>query len=137
HEALRTTFRVVNGEPVQIIGPSLKLPLPVIDLRHLPASEREGEALRLASEEARRPFDLALGPLLHTTLLQLDNEQYWFLLATHHIVYDGWSVGVFFRELSALYAAFAAGEGSPLTIRHTRCDEWPAETNIARYQVAT
>ena len=114
HEALRTTFKSAGGQPLQVIASTLKVSLPVIDLRHLTASKRESEALRLASDEARQPFDLAVGPLLRTTLLQFDNEQYWFLLTTHHIVSDGWSLNVFFRELSALYTAFAAGEGSPL-----------------------
>src|SRR5215475_9895349 len=71
HESLRTTFMTIEGEPVQVIAESLSLGLPTIDLRHMPASERESEALRLARVAAQRPFDLALGPLLRVQLLCL------------------------------------------------------------------
>jgi amino acid adenylation domain-containing protein len=114
HEALRTTFAVVDGKPVQVIAPSLTMLLPVLDLRTLPQSEREAESLRLATEESRRPFDLAHGPLVRTTLLRLDEADHVFLLTMHHIVCDGWSMGVFSRELAALYTAFARGRPSPL-----------------------
>src|SRR5262245_34209502 len=80
HEALRTAFATVNGVPVQIIASELQLALPVTDLRHLLASEREAEALRLARAEAEQPFDLARGPLLRTSLLRLDEADYVFLL---------------------------------------------------------
>jgi amino acid adenylation domain-containing protein len=114
HEALRTTFEAIDGEPVQRIHAEVNLSLPVIDLRALPETERGQEALRLAAEEARRPFDLARGPLIRTTLLQLGEAHYIFLLTMHHIVCDGWSMGVFSRELMTLYWAFAAGHPSPL-----------------------
>ncbi len=99
HEALRTTFAVVEGQPVQVIVPRLTLAVPVRDLRALPAAEREAEALRLVAEEVQRPFDLAHSPLLRLTLLRLDDEEYIFLLTMHHIVCDGWSMQVFYREL--------------------------------------
>jgi amino acid adenylation domain-containing protein len=114
HEALRTTFSAIDGEPVQIIGPNYKLDLPVIDLRELPEDQIEAEAFRLATEEAQRPFDLARGPLLRTTLLQFTDEYFLLLLTMHHIVCDGWSLGVFFRELMALYEAYEQGQPSPL-----------------------
>jgi amino acid adenylation domain-containing protein len=114
HESLRTTFAAVDGQPVQIIAPQLQIPLPVVDLRHLPPEQREAEALRLATEEAHRPFDLTRGPLIRTQLLQLGASDYVFLLTMHHIISDGWSMGVFSRELSALYSAFAMGQPSPL-----------------------
>ncbi len=114
HESLRTTFTALDGEPMQVISPSLTLPLPIVDLRHLPEAEREAEAMRLAQEEAKRPFDLSRGPLLRTTLLWLDEEEYLFLLTMHHIICDGWSIGVFIGELTALYTAFSAGKPSPL-----------------------
>jgi amino acid adenylation domain-containing protein len=114
HEALRTTFAVVKREPVQVVSPALNLELPVVDLRAFAPGEREAKARRLATEEANRPFNLARGPLVRTTLLQLGDDNYVFLLTMHHIVCDGWSVGVFFNELSALYAAFCAGAPSPL-----------------------
>src|SRR5437868_12127880 len=88
--------------------------MPLIDLRDLPALEREAVALRLAGADARRPFDLSRGPLLRTTLLRLDVAEHVVLLCTHHIVFDAWSAGVFVRELGDLYAAFARGQPSPL-----------------------
>ncbi len=114
HEALRTTFHTVAGGPVQRIAPALVLELPVVDLRHLPAPEREAQALRLAREEARRAFDLSRGPLIRTSLLRLGPDDHVFLLAMHHIICDGWSMQVFFDELKTLYAAFCAGQPSPL-----------------------
>src|SRR5437764_1331916 len=83
HEALRTTFAVVDGEPVQVIKPALHVPLSVIDLSHLPADEREQEARRLAGEEARQPIDISEGPLIHTTLLRLGSADHIFLVNIH------------------------------------------------------
>jgi amino acid adenylation domain-containing protein len=109
HEALRTSFASIDGRPVQVVAPELKPELPLIDLSALPEAERETEMMRLALEEARRPFDLSKGPLLRTTLLRLGEESHLFLLTMHHIVSDGWSVGIILRELHALYEAYAAG----------------------------
>ena len=114
HEALRTTFDTVEGQPVQLIAPELALTLQVIDLRDLPESEAEVKARCLAAEEAQRPFDLARGPLVRGSVLQLGREEHVLLLTMHHIISDGWSMGVFFRELSALYEAFATRKPSPL-----------------------
>jgi amino acid adenylation domain-containing protein len=114
HEVLRTSFANESGRPVQVIHPELALDLPVIDLRHLPRAEGEAEALRLANEAAHLPFDLARGPLVRVTLVRLADEEHIALLTVHHIISDGWSVGVFVREIAALYAAFVAGRPSPL-----------------------
>ena len=114
HEALRTTFQSVDGKPVQVIAPILRLPLPIIDLRDLPPFEREQEAMRLATEESRKPFDLSAGPLVRTTIVQLGDNDHLFLLTVHHIVSDGWSMGIFFNELKELYGAFFVGRASPL-----------------------
>ena len=114
HEALRTTFAAVDGRPVQVIAPALRVPLPVTDLRGLPQTERETEATRLATQEAQHPFDLARGPLVRATLLRLGAGDHVLLLTMHHIVSDGWSMGVFFRELAVLYEAYATGKPSPL-----------------------
>ncbi len=114
HEALRTTFSSVEGRPVQVIISSFNFALPVVDLRKLPQGEREVEAMRLAAEEARQPFDLTKWPLLRVNLLQLDETEYLLLLTVHHIVADGWSLGVLVREVAALYEAFCAGKPSPL-----------------------
>ena len=114
HEALRTTFAAADGEPVQMISPTMDAKLRVEDLRGLPKAEREAEALRRAREEKRRPFDLERGPLVRTKLLLLDQEEHLLLLTMHHIVSDGWSMVVFWRELAALYEAFSSGRPSPL-----------------------
>ncbi len=114
HEALRTTFSVVEGEPVQVIAPAASISLPVSDLSHFADSEREEEAQRLATAEARRPFDLSQGPLFRATLIRLDEDDHILLCSMHHIVSDGWSIGVLYRELSVLYQAFSQGHPSPL-----------------------
>ena len=114
HESLRTTFSMVDGEPVQVIAPSLSFSFEVVDLRDHPEGEREEEARRLVREEARRPFDLAQGPLFRSKLLRLGEDDHVLLLTMHHIVSDGWSMGMLYRELSVLYQAFVNGEPSPL-----------------------
>src|SRR5262249_34441818 len=106
HEALRPSFATVAGAPVQVIAPSLRLPLPLTDLRRLPAAEREAEARRLAQEEAQQPFELSRGPLLRAALLRLGEADFIFLLTMHHIISDTWSMGIFFRELTTLYQSF-------------------------------
>ncbi|HYH80732.1 MAG TPA: amino acid adenylation domain-containing protein [Longimicrobium sp.] len=113
HEALRTTFHEQDGVPVQVVEPFADFVLPVEELSGRTAAEREG-AKRRAGEEAERPFDLAAGPLFRGTLLRLDAEEHELLLGMHHIVTDGWSLDVLQRELSAIYAAYAAGGESPL-----------------------
>ncbi|HEY9666982.1 MAG TPA: condensation domain-containing protein, partial [Coleofasciculaceae cyanobacterium] len=122
HEALRTRFVTVDGNPVQAIAPTLTLPLPIVDLRSqsvsggesLPTAERDTEARRLTIEEAQRPFDLSKDSLLRVTLLKLDESEYVLLLILHHIVSDGWSMGVLIKEIAALYSAKCSEEPSPL-----------------------
>lgn len=114
HEVLRTTFAVVDGEPVQVISPSSNLTVAKIDLRDLPPLEREAEALRLANVEARKPFNLSEGPLIRFSLLQLDSDDHVVLLNMHHIISDGWSMGVLIREIAVLYSTFSHGKASPL-----------------------
>ena len=113
-EALRTTFAVFDGSPVQVIAPVFDVPLPVEDLSSLTGAEREEAVQRRAQEEKRRPFDLERGPLFRAGLLRLGEEEHVLLSSIHHIVCDGWSMGVFQRELGALYEAFSGGEPSPL-----------------------
>ncbi|HZI02763.1 MAG TPA: condensation domain-containing protein, partial [Archangium sp.] len=105
---------LLEGEPLQVIVPALELPLPVVELGALPAERREAEAHRIANEETQRPFDLVSGPPLRVKLLKLADTQHVLLLTMHHIVSDGWSMGVLVRELAALYQAFSAGQPSPL-----------------------
>ncbi|MDQ3803309.1 MAG: condensation domain-containing protein, partial [Acidobacteriota bacterium] len=116
HEALRTSFTNADGQPAQVIHDegAVTLALPVMPLAHLPEPEREAEVQRLSAEEARCPFDLTEAPLLRATLLRLSDHEHVILFTMHHIVSDGWSLGVFVRELTTLYEAFSAGRPSPL-----------------------
>jgi len=114
HEALRTTFTAVNGQPIQVIHSPHTMQLPVVDLRELPDNEREAEAQRLATEEAQHSFALDQRPLWCIKLLRLSEEEHLLLLILHHIVFDAWSVGVFMRELATLYEAFSSEKSSPL-----------------------
>ncbi|MFL6198785.1 MAG: non-ribosomal peptide synthetase, partial [Thermoanaerobaculia bacterium] len=108
HETLRTTFALDGeGSAVQTVGPPAGLPLSGADLRGLPSAVRETELLRLLSAEARRSFDLARGPLLRAALYSTGEDEHAFLLSMHHIVSDGWSLGVLVQELAGLYEAFS------------------------------
>ncbi|MEH1828477.1 MAG: amino acid adenylation domain-containing protein [Nostoc sp.] len=114
HEILRTTFMLVNGEPIQVITPTLSLKLSVVDLQEYPIKKQEAEVLRLAVQESQLLFNLAQGPLLRTTLLQLSKQQHVLLFTMHHIVSDGWSMGLLVKEVTALYEAFCQEKPSPL-----------------------
>ena len=114
HESLRTIFADVDGEPFQVIATARSIDLPVTDLSLLPETEREAEVQRLMVEESRRPFDLARGPLLRAGLLRLSAREHILLLTMHHIVSDGWSIGVLIREMVALQEAISAGKPSSL-----------------------
>ncbi len=114
HEALRTTFAERDGAPVQVIAPFAGFTLPVEDLAALDDAECEAQVRRRATDDAARPFDLSAGPLFRARLLRLGCGDHVLLLCMHHIVTDGWSMGVLFHELSALYAAFREGAESPL-----------------------
>src|SRR5215212_5775767 len=114
HEVLRTRFEMVGDEPAQIICPARPLALDFLDLTGAAQGARAAEAQRLAREEAELPFDLSTGPLLRARLLRLSDEEHVVLLTMHHIVSDGWSVGVLIREVAALYEAYGVGGKSPL-----------------------
>ncbi|MBW4431911.1 MAG: condensation protein [Pelatocladus maniniholoensis HA4357-MV3] len=126
HEILRTCLQIVNGQPVQIIAPALEIPLPLVDLEDLPDTEQETEVQRLRQENYQQSFDLAQVPLLRLTLLRFKNRQYVLLITIHHIIFDGWSQGVFIRELSILYEAFSSGKSSPLTDIHIQYADFAA-----------
>ncbi|GIV97572.1 MAG: hypothetical protein KatS3mg057_2229 [Herpetosiphonaceae bacterium] len=114
HEVLRTTFIKSGGVPRQVIHQHMPISLPVIELQHLSPAEREAEARRLAAETALAPFDLAAGPLIRGQVLKLDDDDWIVMVGMHHIVSDGWSLGVFAHEWSLLYEAFLMGRPSPL-----------------------
>jgi acyl carrier protein len=127
HETLRTVFPTVGGQPRQHILPAAELSLPIKDLRHLAPVARELEAMRLATEEARRPFNLSEGPLLRVTLLQLDDDDYALLCTMHHIISDGWSMSLLIQEVMAYYQMFIAGNFSPrpeLSIQYADYAHW-------------
>ena len=114
-ESLRTTFSTDNGSPVQVIAPSLTIDLPVHDLSHLAAGAREIEVQGLSNLEAQRPFDLMRGPLLRANLIKLAGDNHTLLVIIHHIISDGWSMGIFYRELGVFYNARFAGQRPALT----------------------
>jgi surfactin family lipopeptide synthetase A len=115
HEAWRTSYPIMDGQPIQMIHPPSTLTLPVVDLLYLPEVEREAEALRLATEDARILFDLAHGPLLRATLMRLGDAEHRLFLTLHQSIFDGVSLyRVFLPELRALYEAFSSGKPPPL-----------------------
>ncbi|HYO83077.1 MAG TPA: amino acid adenylation domain-containing protein, partial [Bryobacteraceae bacterium] len=114
HEVLRTRFLAVDGEPVQVIEAAEPLRLEVLDLSAMPEVERTAETQRVVEEESTCPFDLLRGPLLRMSLIRLGAEEHVALVTMHHIISDGWSIGVLIREVAALYAAYVRGEESPL-----------------------
>ncbi|HET6978727.1 MAG TPA: amino acid adenylation domain-containing protein [Pyrinomonadaceae bacterium] len=115
HESLRTTFAVVDGQPVQTIHQPGPVDMPLTDLSHMPEAERESTARILASEEALKLFDLSAGPLMRIGLLRLGPDEHVALLTMHHIVSDAWSFGVFIQEIATLYSTFLDEQDTPLT----------------------
>ena len=127
HEALRTVFRMEGDEAYQIILPEYEQELRIRDLAHLPEAEREDESRRMIVEEARIPFELSESPPLRLYLLRLDEEDHVFFMIIHHIIIDGWSLGVFNQELGQLYNAYCKGEAASLPelpIQYADFSEW-------------
>jgi amino acid adenylation domain-containing protein len=114
HEILRTTFPVENGAPVQRIHAPWTATLPVHDVSEIPAAEREAAAAGIIQGEFLKPFDTAALPLVWLSLVRLAPAEHVFVMVEHHFVHDGWSAGVFLRELRALYLAYRDGKDSPL-----------------------
>src|SRR5439155_21594389 len=130
HEGLRTVFTSIEGEPWQSVQPEMPLEISSIDLRQLSPADRDKEALRIAREETRKPFDLQSGPLLRVRLIRLDHEEHFLLLVMHHIVTDGWSMDILFREMADLYESMTEGrtcELPPLTSRYRDYGRWQRE----------
>ncbi|HET9985575.1 MAG TPA: amino acid adenylation domain-containing protein, partial [Longimicrobiales bacterium] len=129
-DALRTAFFDVGGVPVQRVLPAGPVPVEAADLRDIPEPERHTEALRRAREAARRPFELTASPMLRATVLRLREAEWLLCLVTHHLVVDGWSRGVLFRELGELYAARRAGRAAALPalpVRYVDFAAWQRE----------
>ncbi len=127
HEALRTTFADVDDRPAQIVAPRLAVPLSLVDLAALPDAIRSPEAERLVQEEVVRPFDLTAGPLLRALLVRPETDRHVLVLNLHHIVCDGWSLGVLVREMAAFYEGAASGAQvtlPPLPIQYADFAVW-------------
>ncbi|MCI0663752.1 MAG: amino acid adenylation domain-containing protein, partial [Acidobacteria bacterium] len=127
HEVLRARVTEIEGQPMQVINPEVRLALPLVDLRGLSEEELLLQVKRLSTEEMRKPFDLTRGPLLRSTLLRLDKEEHVALLTMNHFVSDGWSVGILMRDAGLLYQAFTEGKPSAikeLTIQYTDFAVW-------------
>ncbi|HEX2094090.1 MAG TPA: condensation domain-containing protein, partial [Longimicrobiaceae bacterium] len=114
HEAVRTVLVNRDGEAVPVVLPPTPVPFPVLDLTALPEEPRRAEVLRRLTEEGLRPFDLMRGPLLRVLLVRIAEEEWALCFTLHHIVSDGWSMGVLVREVSALYGTYSRGQASPL-----------------------
>ena len=131
HEVLRTVFDTVDGQPVQKILPTMMIGLEPIDLTHLASEALQGsEVRRLVGVFAERSFDLTRGPLLRSSLLELDRNEHVLVVAIHHIVFDGWSIGVFVRELSQIYNNLRSGKPCPLlelSIQYADFAKWQRE----------
>ena len=116
HASLRTTFPTVDGQAVQRVAPEPELPLRTADVADVPDARRAEAAEALLTEELSRPYDLAVGPLTRALLVRLATDDHLLLLAQHHIVTDGWSVGILTRELAALHHAETTGEPDALPL---------------------
>jgi acyl carrier protein len=114
HEILRTRFEARQGEPVQIVENPVRMEIPVTDLSMLQEVERARQASQMLEAEAREGFDLGRGPLLRVKLLRMGEEEHIVLMTMHHIVCDGWSMGVLVKEVATLYQAYNQGKESPL-----------------------
>ena len=114
HAALRTRFTATDGRPIQVVADEVAVPLVRDDLRHVPPEQRDAAAERAAREEARRPFDLARGPLLRARLVHLAEGEHVLVLVLHHVICDAWSMSIFSRELAALYRAELEGPPADL-----------------------
>jgi amino acid adenylation domain-containing protein len=114
HEILRTTFPAVDGQPIQVVNAALTLTVKVIDLHEINPTGEEADLLRVATEKARQSFDLALGPLLKVALLRISEEDHLLIFAVHQIICDGWSAGIFCRELETIYETLSNGQSLTL-----------------------
>ncbi|HEV7857241.1 MAG TPA: condensation domain-containing protein, partial [Pyrinomonadaceae bacterium] len=130
HESLRTTFQLMDQQPVQVVARTLHVKPSLINLKSLPEAERETEVQRLLQEESQTPFDLTRGPLLRVKLLRLATDEHVLLLTLHHIISDGWSMGVLVREMVTLYESLTREQPSTLAelpVQYTDFVTWQHE----------
>jgi amino acid adenylation domain-containing protein len=114
HETLRTTFQLIDGRPMQVVSPDLRIAIPEIDLRGVPSHQRAARIAEIAAGQARQIADISRDPLIRATVLRVAADQDLLLVSLHHIACDGWSLGLLVWELTTLYACFGSGRGSPL-----------------------
>ncbi len=126
HDSLRTTYSAIDGTLVRTTPPYLRLNLAVTDLDSVPEDKREALAIAFVEREARKPFDLATGPMFRTRLVRLSDTDHILLLTMHHVMMDGWSSGILFSELEVLYDAFSQGRHSPLAPPALRYGDYAA-----------
>ncbi len=127
HEALRTSFASIDGVPVQMVKPALEVALPLTDLSALTQAQRDLQVAGILQQEAKEPFDLASGPLVRARLLRLTETEHIVLFTMHHVVSDGWSMGVLVTEVAALYDAYSQGRPlpmEPLSIQYADYAHW-------------
>ncbi|WP_197228156.1 condensation domain-containing protein [Bacillus mycoides] len=110
HEALRTTFKIDNGKPIQVISPPFNIPFSMIKLIHLSQEERDAKVKMVLADEIRHPFSLTQGPLIRAKLLELDKFKNVLIVSVHHIVFDAWSMKIFMQEFAQFYAKYSVGE---------------------------
>ncbi|MCU4776825.1 amino acid adenylation domain-containing protein [Bacillus cereus] len=114
HEILRTTFLLMDEQPIQIVNPNLSIKVKYVDLQAYSKKERQKISDEQIKKVAKKPFNLEIGPLVRANIWQVEEKEYWMLLNIHHIVGDGWSVGILIQEISKVYNAFIKGNNSPL-----------------------
>lgn len=124
HESLRMTFDTVDGTPIQVVIPRVKVALHLTDLREYPEREGKAHIARLANDNFRTSFDLSKAPLLRTVLIRTGECEHILVIIMHHIISDGWSIEVFTRELTELYDAFSRGRESPLPALPTQYSDY-------------
>ncbi len=127
HDILRTNFEIVDGQPIGVVKPAVPFTLSVEDLRELSNSDRIKQVELRFTKLAQQPFDLSNEPLLRVKLLQLAEQKYKLLLTLHHTIADGWSIGIFIRELTAVYEAFDRGQLSLRDATRTPLPELPIQ----------
>jgi FkbH-like protein len=135
HGVLRTTIHARDGKPVQVIQPTVPTALPVVDLQEYGSHEREAHLEQLVHREVQRPFNLEAGPLIRCVLFRLNEREHLFLIVKHHVISDGWSLGVFFKELEHLYHAFVneqRPELPPLPIQYADFSAWQQQQTEAK-----
>ena len=114
HAVLRTTFDSIDGKPVQVIHENHSVELPIIDVSNVSLDDKDAEVQALISGELQKTFDLSSDGMMRSTLIKLNPEEHLLLIVIHHIASDGWSMGILWQELSALYNAYCVGNPSPL-----------------------